>query len=537
MKYLNIAAVFILFCTIHRCFAPALTITAPGLYELGDNITFSPSVADSIISIQTSDVTLDLGGRILDQINTTTGVDGISVASGLSNIIIRNGSIRNVTNRGIFVDTSTANTARLTISDLVFTNCQNRGISFEGGFNAENCIIDHCQFINCTLSATGDFVINLASGTTQNSRISDIFIGNEGTPAIPGGARALIRTGGLARSCVFQDILAEEINASAVNVTGFLAAGQFITNLVENVRFSSLNTGAANTYIGFSLQSITATNSFINCNSSRCSAGTASHFSLTGVPSNNLFTSCIAQGVSSSNQFDGFNLGTSTNSLLFNCTVAVCASGGTGPLNGFTLGTTATGGNLFLNCIVEGCTAGGTSPFNGFVLSTHANSNFIDCIVQNCTTTVACTPFSLTSGTRCALIRCNALNNSSTSGVAANAYNGFSFSVCNLCSARDCFAIGGGGNNTGRGFLVSNCTNCAFDSNGAYQNIGAITTRGFELVGGAVGLNAFISNVALANGGTTANQFVGFAAAQVQQFATTAVTSITAPLINAGLAG
>lgn len=113
------------------CYAPAFTITSPGYYKLGDDITFSPGGADSIIAIQASNVTLDLGGRIIEQGNATAGVDGIALSAGLSNVIIRNGTIRNVTNRGIFVDSNGASSSQIVISDIVFDTCQSRGISFE----------------------------------------------------------------------------------------------------------------------------------------------------------------------------------------------------------------------------------------------------------------------------------------------------------------------------------------------------------------------------------------------------------------------
>ncbi len=59
--------VFMIGLSVERCY--------PELYKLGKNIPFSPGVSDS--TIQASEVTLDLGGRIIQQSNATAGVAGL----------------------------------------------------------------------------------------------------------------------------------------------------------------------------------------------------------------------------------------------------------------------------------------------------------------------------------------------------------------------------------------------------------------------------------------------------------------------------
>lgn len=486
--YLHFVCILLLISL--RCFAPALTITDPGIYELGEDINFSPGAADSIISIQTSDVVLNLGRRIIQQNNVTAGVDGISIAAGLSNIQISNGLIRNVTNRGIFVDT-TSNVARITISDLTFFNCQNRGISFEGAGTTENCIIEDCKFINCALSATGDFVSNLSSGTTQNTRISNIFIGNDGAPSITGSARALIRTGGLTRSCVFENILAEEFTATAVDVTGFLATSQFITNLARDIRFSSINTSTTNTYTGFNLQAATATNSFINCTSSRCSAGTARHFNIAS-QTNNLFIGCTAHGLAASAACQGFNLTTGNGS-----------------------------GNLFINCLVEGC-AGGI--FNGFFFVNQTGTGLVDCMVQTCTGSGTSSAFNLTALTRCQMVRCYAFANSSVQDIV-----GLNLTLGTSCSLADCIAAGNSATSNATGITIAVPTSCTIDNCAAYRNVGTASSTGIVSGGGG---SAFLRNVSLLNGAT---QFSGFGVNQFQTSPVLTTNSVFSPYTNVGL--
>jgi hypothetical protein len=99
MKYVFLVSLIISFVIdINAVFQ---VINQPGLYKLGENITYSPSVPNDIIfQITSSNVEFDLGDRFITQnpANAQTGLIAIQVASGLSNVVITsptNGSIQN----------------------------------------------------------------------------------------------------------------------------------------------------------------------------------------------------------------------------------------------------------------------------------------------------------------------------------------------------------------------------------------------------------------------------------------------------------
>src|SRR6516162_5567665 len=74
-----------------------MTISKPGIYTLGNFIVSRPAGSTSIINIISSDVVLDLNGYVVSQGNATASVDGIAINSGLTDIIIKNGTIRSLT--------------------------------------------------------------------------------------------------------------------------------------------------------------------------------------------------------------------------------------------------------------------------------------------------------------------------------------------------------------------------------------------------------------------------------------------------------
>ena len=83
-----------------------LVITAPGYYRLKENIEFNPN-ADFLaaITIQSSNVTLDLNGKTLSEsalgfaaFDTT---QGIVIASGSNNVTIKNGKVKGFSDTGI----------------------------------------------------------------------------------------------------------------------------------------------------------------------------------------------------------------------------------------------------------------------------------------------------------------------------------------------------------------------------------------------------------------------------------------------------
>ena len=94
-----------------------------GYYCLCEDIIFNPNPdATAAIRITASNVTLDLRGRTLSQKSKDVlPVDGIVVDPGLTNIIIKNGTVRDFSDAGIragAVSTTPALVTELSIRDI-----------------------------------------------------------------------------------------------------------------------------------------------------------------------------------------------------------------------------------------------------------------------------------------------------------------------------------------------------------------------------------------------------------------------------------
>ncbi len=80
------------------------TIKCPGVWCLAEDVVYNPCDGNPAIRIAASNVTLDLKNRTLSQKNKNVlNIDGIDVDCGLSNIAIKNGTVRDFSRAGIFV--------------------------------------------------------------------------------------------------------------------------------------------------------------------------------------------------------------------------------------------------------------------------------------------------------------------------------------------------------------------------------------------------------------------------------------------------
>jgi len=85
------------------------TITTSGVYKLSENIVFSPVGAASAITISVDNVILDLQCFSIAQGNATANVTGITLAAGIKNIILENGSIVGMSGAGLVVGAGCSN--------------------------------------------------------------------------------------------------------------------------------------------------------------------------------------------------------------------------------------------------------------------------------------------------------------------------------------------------------------------------------------------------------------------------------------------
>jgi len=100
---------------IHQVDVP-FSITIPGSYYLAENLSFPLATSGLMISVDASDVTIDLNGFTIDGQDAegdAFNVFGISVGFGQSDILIRNGAITRVT-----FGVSAQSSQRINVEDL-----------------------------------------------------------------------------------------------------------------------------------------------------------------------------------------------------------------------------------------------------------------------------------------------------------------------------------------------------------------------------------------------------------------------------------
>lgn len=328
-----------------------LTITATGLYQLGDTFNFVPAAADNAITIASSDVILDLGGRVLIQGNNTAGVTGIVINSGLTNVTIRNGVINGFSSTGILVN---SNCSKILLQNLSIENCLVRGIDFAGAAAPNQIVnskIQNCNLFGCATSTTGDIALRLLQ--CNKCQINNCIIADGGNSTV--GVQYGIQLNG-STNCDFDTITIENNTATNQVLRAF----------------------------GFVVTTITQC-SFTNCIIRNNSANSCFAFTTDGVGAISFctFKSCSAIGNSATVNSTGFFFqGTCQNNLLIDCNVI-----GNSATNGLCIGFNYTVGagtaiqNTLINCNALGnSAAGAANNAYGFFVN-GANS----CIMMNCT--------------------------------------------------------------------------------------------------------------------------------------------------------
>ncbi|OQA34153.1 MAG: hypothetical protein BWY54_00881 [Candidatus Dependentiae bacterium ADurb.Bin331] len=135
----------------------AIIFDTPGTYKYGAGFNGSPTDPnDSLFIISSSNIVLDLGdGTFGQQVgNTVPGFKLIVINPNLSNVIIRNGKIANLTSNGIYVNDGCS---QVTFENLTLDSCTDAGIFCEGittGTGLSNLTIRDCSFSN-VLSTSG----------------------------------------------------------------------------------------------------------------------------------------------------------------------------------------------------------------------------------------------------------------------------------------------------------------------------------------------------------------------------------------------
>jgi len=131
------------------------TIEESGSYYVTGNLRFEGTNTACGICIQASDVTLDLGGFVLD--GDREGEEAIMATNTLTNITVRNGTLRNWKFTAVDVRANRCHLSDLIVigtdgdsagfycgDNAVLTRCVSRD-HIQGGFRAgQNCILENC---------------------------------------------------------------------------------------------------------------------------------------------------------------------------------------------------------------------------------------------------------------------------------------------------------------------------------------------------------------------------------------------------------
>ena len=215
-----------------------------GYHCLCEDAVFNPKAnQNAAIRISTSNVTLDLRGRTLSQKSKDVlGVDGILVDPGLTNIIIKNGTIKDFSDAGIRAGAlSEPLITELSISDIqAFNNALSTTIAdpnFRGEgiggvviFNAQDVKINNCTFN--TNAFAGLWSFNITKFTMENCHCDDNTAANffaPNTQLVIGGTVAGISTDIRISHCTFNR------NTSGGEALGFGLDFAFGTNASTNI--------------------------------------------------------------------------------------------------------------------------------------------------------------------------------------------------------------------------------------------------------------------------------------------------------------
>lgn len=348
MKIIKIFYVYFFLPSITLFSAPDLTISTPGLYRLGNFISSTIiSTPDSIISIQANDVILDLAGYVVQQTNATASITGITIGTGLTNVTIRNGTIKNTTLNGITINSGCSN---ITIENITFQGCQAIGIA--AASSGINIKINNCLVTNG--STTGPFGIQLTGGCSE-CQVTNTIIKNCGSGGIFFSPFRL--------DCIdslFIDLIVEDCTGSSVN------AFEMFNNFQRNrlVRCIVRNNSTTSSLNGFILNNTANVNDniFEDCKClSNSISGALAGFSIIGAAIQNTLKNCIVNGNSSTSSSIGFFCNGNKHQFV-SCIVAnnnVTA----GTIRGFDLENCNDG--LVLLCVVHNntCTTTGQGIF------------------------------------------------------------------------------------------------------------------------------------------------------------------------------
>lgn len=365
------------------------TITQPGNYtfvqDVGHDSTSTTTTigGQTAIYINSSDVTIDLGGRTLYQNSSTANIDGIETNINLRNITIKNGTIAGFKGHGIIVNYGCDD---IKIQNVTVSNCVGPAIYLKGTSTANqdvsNVIIDNCVIAHTTgktdVDAVGlqiDYGWNILATNSVFSRSisaaddaygvkvlgTNIVFDNCDTSGNEGGNAYGFYGATQLRSCTFENCSASGHYGSTAGAFGFYVNGGN-GNIFTDCK--SVGHQGNNNGYGFYLTG-SKYNKFEHCYASYCrdtedtsGNNSAGFYSVGGI--GNAWNECESMGNQGANNdggnVSGFELaGAELQSSLVNCIATA---------NGQTSGSAATAHGFYISsnsasayCQIKGCKA------------------------------------------------------------------------------------------------------------------------------------------------------------------------------------
>ncbi len=165
-----------------------ICITSPGTYTLGGNLTWSPSTsAMAAITIQASNVTLDLGGYTLSAAiaDKSAQISAISVVGPVDNVTIANGTLASFTEHGVFASgVCGLAVSNLTVTGLCMQNLNVRELTPSGilAMNGQDVAIANCSVtnMNVTTDASAGFQLVSTNLSTITNCTANALTNNDG---------------------------------------------------------------------------------------------------------------------------------------------------------------------------------------------------------------------------------------------------------------------------------------------------------------------------------------------------------------------
>ena len=157
------------------------TITAPGYYQLGANLSYAGngSANDAIITVNVSGVTLDFGGHLISgTTNAATQLYGV-YANERGDLTIKNGTIGHCFIGVYLLGNGNANSLNInqSVHDMLITNCFYAGTLLDG---ATNSLVNACRVSNIGGTTVFSFTVNGINLSAQGYAHGLFFAGGVG---------------------------------------------------------------------------------------------------------------------------------------------------------------------------------------------------------------------------------------------------------------------------------------------------------------------------------------------------------------------